>query len=136
MTDQPVVVVVQTPAAAAAAAASSASSDARPVATATTAAGCGQWYLSEVVCSQCCTDGPTATWFGAVDVVNGKTIDIPASFQLEAPPLILFFKFLLWGLTVGSFAYGWVDYGKYGMIVSLRMRVDWKEGTSDAGKTC
>ena len=78
----------------------------------TTKTGCGQWYLSEVVC-HCCTDRSTTSWFGAVDVANGRCIDFTASFQLDASAWVLVVKFLLWGFVLGSFIYAWVTNSKY-----------------------
>ena len=51
-----------------------------------------------------------ATWFGHVDKVNGRTIDMKGSFCLEAASRTLLLKFLCAGLVAVGYIYLWVAY--------------------------
>lgn len=86
----------------------------------TTSVGCRRWMGSELFCQLCCkrdlccctstSSNEAATWFGDIDKVNGRMIDMNASFFLEASYRTLAIKLLLMGFVAGSYVYLWVIY--------------------------
>lgn len=68
-------------------------------------AKCCSWLRAELAC-HCCTGLPTTSMFDVVDAANQHTIDLNASFQLQATLGVKVYKAVMWGFVMASFIQG------------------------------